>query len=128
MIPIITLNAVGCIVSVHDILSGDPAPLLDGAIQMRPDWPALGTPEFDEKLRTWHERHNQDGETEEKMSGYDVLYCGKCGAELPEVTTVYRGGPKDDEREVEKLACKHQGDGGVTFKYFDWDGKKYVAA
>ena len=62
------------------------------------------------------------------MAGYDVLYCGKCGAELPEVATVYRGGPRDDEREVERLACKHQGDGGVTFKYFDWNGEKYVKA
>lgn len=63
MIPIITIDPAGCVVSVHDILSGDPAPLLDGAIQMRDDWPALGSPEFDEKLRTWHARHNRDGIT-----------------------------------------------------------------
>lgn len=64
MIPIVTVNASGCVLSVHDILYNDPAPLLDGAIQMRPDWPALGTPEFDARLKEWHERNNGNWQSE----------------------------------------------------------------
>lgn len=27
-------------------------------IQMNPDWPKLGTPEFNAKLAAWHQKHN----------------------------------------------------------------------
>lgn len=63
------------------------------------------------------------------MAGYDVLYCSECGAELPQTTFVYRGGPDDSKREVTRGKCYHdRGDGSVTFVYYDFVDGRYIKA
>jgi hypothetical protein len=57
-----------------------------------------------------------------------MLYCPKCGAALVEIITIFRDGPRDDEREIDYLDCNHNGGGGaiVIFEYLDWCGTEYI--
>ena len=60
MIRIITLDTDGNIIGNHDALEEEvtlPVVLCD-KITLRPGWPPIGSPDFAERLRTWHAQHN----------------------------------------------------------------------